>query len=347
MLLALVMVLGLCTIGASATNPDITAYASGSDDPVGTYATIDAAAAAAGVNGRIVLGSGTYEFNGRQSISVEGVTLEGAGMTSTTMTTSAAYASGSTTNRKALLTIAASNVTVKNLTIDGGSYGANLVPTSSEETQFNVVRVNSGSATLQNVKILNSKRTLLSVGMSNSSATVAGQGLVCDGTVKTITEGTTYADINIVNGSLTLDEDCVIDAFINEDNDGGTTSLDFDCGGLYTLNCPEQFLFFTYYVETTSSIKHYMRSYAYGTSTALRDKFAKIIDYSGNYVTLGNMVTCMIGILGNNPTSDELTTANQMLSALAYAKTKYPSNTYISGWYNNLNYAINNANPTS
>lgn len=342
MLLALVMVLGLCTIGASATNPDITAYASGSDDPVGTYATIDAAAAAAGVNGRIVLGSGTYEFNGRQSISVEGVTLEGAGMTSTTMTTSAAYASASTTNRKALLTIAAPNVTVKNLTIDGGSYGANLVPTSSVETEFNVVRVNSGSATLQNVKILNSKRTLLSVGTSNSSATVVGQSLVCEGTPKTIDVVNTYADVNIVYGSLTLDANCVVDAFISKDPNNNTKTLDISaCNNLYTLYCPQEFLFFTFYTETTSTIKHFVSSFSdASTTTEAKDKYAQLVNYSGNVTVLGDMVQATISSLEDGATTEELDIANQMLDALEYAKTKYPSNTTIAGWYNNLASAI-------
>lgn len=342
--LALVMVLGLCTVGASATNPTITVYDANNNMVSGTYTTIDAAAAAAGANGRIVLGSGTYEFNGRQTIAVNGITLEGAGINSTIIITSSSYASGSTTNRKALLTIAATGVTVKDLTIDGGTYGANLVPTSSEETKFNVVRVNSGSATLQNVKIKNSKRTLLSVGTSTTSAAVVGQGLICDGTVKNINEANTYADVSIVYGSLTLDANCVIDAFINKDSNSNTKTLDISaCDDLYTLSCPETFLFFTYYVETTSTVKHYMRSYEAGTTTALRDKFAKIFDYTGNHSVLNDMVEATIDSLEGDATDEELTIANQMLSALQYAKTQYPSNTTIEDWYDDLDYAISNA----
>lgn len=342
--LTLVMALGLCTVGtfAHVINGTITAYASGSSTPLGTYGSITEAANAAGTNGRVVLSAGTFEFDYRQIIAVDGLTLEGAGIDSTTVITSSSYASAGTSDRKALLTLTGTGVTVKNLTVDGGTYGSTLVPTGDEGTMFNVVRVNSGSATLQNVKIKNSKRTLLSVGMSTTTASVVGQGLVLEGMDKTIDTVNTYADVNIVYGSLTLDADCVVDAFISKDpgnNNAKTLTADSSLG-LYTLGCPYTFWIFTFYGDSTSTIKHFMHAYTLCTTDEAKSTFVKLFDHQANQSVLDDMVWATIDSLEDGATSEELTIANQMLAALDYARVQYSSNTTIAGWYSDLADAI-------
>lgn len=122
-LLAVIFAISLMPVALADSTATITAYNS-SDAQVGTtYATIDAAAAAAGQNGKVCISAGVLEVNGRQTISVSGVTLEGAGRDATIIKPSASFASASETNRKALLTIAADNVTVKGLSLDGTDYG--------------------------------------------------------------------------------------------------------------------------------------------------------------------------------------------------------------------------------
>lgn len=355
--LTLVMALGLCTVGASAhvISGTITAYASGSSTPLGTYGSITEAANAAGTNGRVELSAGTFEFDYRQIIAADGLTLEGQGIGSTFVKTSSSFASAGTSDRKALLTLTGTDadnpIVVTGITFDGSAYGAtsSFTPTSSEETQFNVVRVNSGSATLENVYITGSKRTLLSVGMSNSYVEVEANGLICQGLDKTITEGNAYADVSIVNGKLTLDEDCVIDAFICLDSNNNTRELDATaCDGLYTLKSPVTILFFTYYVDVTSTLKHFAHSFTTCDSNTERNMYATTENYSGNYLTLDAMVGEAIDNLEDGTvTADDLQIAEDLLSALTYGLSKYPSNQNIQDWYADLSDAYSIATSQS
>lgn len=341
--LTLVMVLGLCTVGTFATNPSITVYDADDEEVSGTYTTIDAAAAAAGVGGKIELGIGTYEFNGRQTIAVNGIRLVGHGIGQTIVTTSASYASASQTNRKALLTIAASNVTVSGISFDGGNYGRTLVPIyNNADTEFNVVRVNSGSATLDNVSIAGSTRTLLSIGTggnSPTSASVIGQGLVCTGMDKDIDDDCTFADVSIVRGSLSLDANCVMDAYISKDGNVTTSVLDVtNCPSVYSLKYPAYTIFFyTYYTEVAASLKRFAEAYANTESATTKDKYATMLDYTNNETVLNAMITQTdTNLRDGNVTEDDLFIGNTLLDAVQYALTKDLTNTKLANWQQTL-----------
>lgn len=199
-------------------NGTITAKNS-SGETVGTYTTIDAAVSAAGANGTVELSAGTFEFDGRQSVAAAGVTVKGAGIGQTVVTTSANYQNGSATNKKALFTVTADNVTVQDITFDGGAYGNGI----SSGTDFNVVRLNSGNGiVLEDVMITGSNRTLMSVGTSTDTAEVTANGLYCEAPYKALPTSLfsdTYADVNVVNGTLTLNSG-EVNGLICEDDYG-------------------------------------------------------------------------------------------------------------------------------
>lgn len=271
MILAIIMVLALvpATVAfAEEVEPagTITAFQKDGDAYVqveGTFSTIDTAANAAGVNGKIELSAGKFEFNGRQTIAVNGITLIGAvdattGKPASHFVTGPNYASSSETNRKALFCVAATGVTVKNIAFDGGEYGRTLVPTSQATTQFSVVRINSGSAVFDNVSIVQSTRTLLTIGMSNSSASFTATNLYCDGNMKTVPTAlnSVYADIDVENGTFSCTSG-ELNAYLQVGSHGTVSAMP---AYHYTFN---RELLFISLVNVKTTVKHFVDSYNY------------------------------------------------------------------------------------
>lgn len=274
-ILALAMMLScFCTINvfADEITPTITAK-NAAGEVVGTYSTIDTAANAAGVNGTVVLSEGRFDFNGRQTIAVEGITLEGAGKGLTTIATSSSYASGSLTNRKALLAITANNVTVKDLTIDGSVYG----DTVDADADFNVVRINSGTGiVLNNIYVTGSPKSLISIGSGSNSATVTATNLDCQAEYKPIPKHSilqqedVFADIDINKGSFTLNSGAV-NGFIAVDS--GATFVNNTTGTPGYYNLVYRFIIVDV-VNVTTTMNHFIYSYDGIRSSITSDDFS-------------------------------------------------------------------------
>lgn len=295
--LALVIAMAPAAFAADGQAAAITAYTSAGAE-VGTYTTIDAAVNAAGENGRVVISEGTLAVNGRQTISKTGVTVEGAGRDKTFLVTSENFKNASTTNIKALLTIAADNVTVKGMTIDGSVYGNTI----TAATDFVVIRVNDGDGIeLNDVYVTGSPKTLMQLGTGNlitgNSVTVTAADFYCDGMPKTITDGKTYADIDIVNRSSLTVTSGLVNGFIAT---GLLASYDIGtgCEPLFTLYHGNVF------VNVTSTFQHFVNTYA-----ALRDELAA--EYKEEYAddftnsmnrnTVNSMVAHAAEVAGDYP----------------------------------------------
>lgn len=298
MVLALIIAMAPAAFAVDGQAATITAYQSGSETPVGTYTTIDAAVNAAGENGRVVISEGTLAVNGRQTISKAGVTVEGAGRDKTFLVTSDSFQNASATNLKALLTIAADDVTVEGMTIDGSVYGNTI----TAATDFVVIRVNDGDGIeLNDVYVAGSPKTLVQLGTGNlitgNSVTVTADDFYCDGMPKTITDGKTYADIDIVNRSSLTVTSGLVNGFIAT---GLLASYDIGtgCEPLFTLYHGNVF------VNVTSTFQHFVNTYA-----ALRDELAA--EYKEEYAddftnsmnrnTVSSMVAHAAEVAGNYP----------------------------------------------
>ena len=338
--LTLVMALGLCSVSvfAEANTATITAK-NVSGAVVGSgYSSLGAAAAAAGEYGTVEITAGYIYYDSRQGVSTDNVTITGAGRGATIITTSSTFANALPKNRKALETFTAENVTVENLTFDGGAYGRSIVPDSTEATQFNVVRVNSGSVHFDNVSIAGSTRTLLSIGTwgnTATSATVTAENFYCDGEYKTVTTANTYADISIVNGDFRLISGTV-DAFICEDKDTNAGHFVNDCATTHhELKHTEKFLIWTLWTAyTTSTTKHFAECYTQmqSVSSSAKGKYAADLNDSDNDATTTKMVNDAISFIAAGDTD----TADALLDALDYTKGEYPSNTFIAQEYTRL-----------
>lgn len=262
-LLAVILVVALFPAGVMADGENSTATIeayNASGEFVSSCTSIDAAAQAAGVNGKVKISEGVYYFNGRQTISVPGVTVEGAGRDKTVLYASSAYSRASATNKKALLTIGADNVTVTGLALDGSIYGDTL----SQTDDFIVIRINEGSSiTLNDVAVSGSKRTLIHVGTSSSKAAVNAENLYCDAYYKTIPslllDGSysgVYADIEVNSGSSLTVGSGTLNAFAKAER--GST-LNITAPGHYELRETVLFGFELYKAVTTA--KHFVYSY--------------------------------------------------------------------------------------
>ena len=341
MFLALVMVLSLCTVGALADSntATITAYNANEEEVGSGYTSLGAAAAAAGEYGTVEISDGIIYYDSRQGVTTNNVTIKGAGRTATTIMTSSTFINASDQNRKSLVNFAANNVTVQDLAFDGGAYGRNLVPTSAVGTQFNVIRVNSGTVHFDNVSIAGSTRTLLSVGTwgeTATSATVTAANFYCEGEYKTVTNANTYADISIVNGYFTLTSGTV-NAFICEDKDTHAGHFNNNCATTHhELKHTETILgiipLWTAY--TTSTTKHYAECYTQmqAASTSSKGKYAADLNDNDNNATTTKMVNDAISFIATGDTD----TADALLDALEYTKDHYSSNTFIADEYARL-----------
>lgn len=324
--LTLVMVLGLCTVGAFAESNTATITAKNASGAVvgSGYSSLGAAAAAAGAYGTVEISEGYIYYDSRQGISTSNVTITGEGIGETVITTSSTFANALPKNRKAVETFNAENVLVQNLTFDGGAYGRNLVPDSTEATQFNVVRVNSGSVTFQNVSIAGSKRTLLSIGTwgeTPTSATVTAQNLYCDGEYKTVVDGLAYADIGIVNGTLTVENGSVLNAIISPDKDSEAGVFDNDCTttNYYELSSALGTMY--------STLKHYALSYPMNSS--LLNTYITRTIVRTNLDSVEDMVDEAVANVQNvNHTTEDVTIATNLRSALVDARTLTIGTTY-------------------
>lgn len=295
-LLAVIFAISLMPFALADSAATITAYNS-ADVQVGTtYTTIDAAAAAAGQGGKVCISAGVLEVSGRQTISVSGVTLEGAGRGVTTIKPSASFANASETNRKAILTIAADNVTVKDLSLDGTDYGE----TVSGSTDFVVLRVNSGNGImLNNVFVTGSYKTLLQVGMSSATASVTATDFYCEGMTKSISNASIYADIDVNSGSTLIIESGAVNGFFATE---GNAVLQV-CDGaepIYTLS-HTYFIFLKKYV--TSTFQHFAETYVNlreELGTFVEDYAADLSD-SDNQDTVSEMVAYAAGVADEYP----------------------------------------------
>ena len=332
-ILALAMMLScFCTINvfADEVTPTITAI-DANNVTVGTYTSISSAASAAGENGKVVLSAGTFEFNGRQGISVNGITLEGADKNATFIKTSDTFKDGSETNRKALLTIAANNVTVKDLTIDGSVYGSTINPNNDD---FVVLRCNSGSdVELNNILVKGSKKSLIQIGTSTTSSTVTGVDLCCEAYYKAIPSilnfGTSkvFADIDITNSSQFTLESGTINGFLNVSS--SSARFTNQTNNHYHL---EKTTLFMKVVDVTTTTKHFVNSYVNvkdsATSTQLStfnstvaentdiisDMTEEAIDVDDQAV-ISNFIVLLQDVIQTNPDA----TLSECLSDLQHA----------------------------
>ena len=196
------------------------------------YDTIAAAQAAAVSQSQPITISGTVEFDYRQGISADNITLQGEN--NATIVPSNTYGDNtSDTNKKGLLNFAGDNITVNDIKFDGSRYGDTISMFTSPD--FIVVRVNEGSTTFHNVHITGSPRTLLVVGTTTSSATVNASKLYCDADLKAYTMAEIYADVNIVNGAFNMTSG-VVNGLISTDKDMETTrTLNVTAPGMFTF----------------------------------------------------------------------------------------------------------------
>ena len=256
------------------------------------YDTIAAAQAAAVNQGGTITISGTVEFDYRQGISADNITLQGEN--NATIVPSGTYGDNtSDTNKKGLLNFAGDNITVNDITFDGSVYGDTITATTTPD--FIVVRVNEGSATFNGVSITGSPRTLLVVGTTTTTATLTANNLYCQGEYKSIDLAGTYADVNIVNGSFTLNSGQV-NGFIYEDS--GLSGLNYYEGTFYNNATSNHFalrhrLGFFSYDYMTSTVEHYVNSYMYAkesVSDEVAKKYINAVNISSNIDTIEDMV---------------------------------------------------------
>ena len=284
MVLALIIAMAPAAFAVDGQAATITAYQSGSETPVGTYTTIDAAVNAAGENGRVVISEGTLAVNGRQTISKAGVTVEGAGRDKTFLVTSDSFQNASATNLKALLTIAADDVTVKGMTIDGSAYGETI--TSS--TDFVVIRFNEGTGIkLEDIYVTGSPKTLMQLGMSNTSVSVTATNLYCQGMPKQLSENATFPDIDLNNSSTLEVNGGALHAFISDIGDDSCNLI--NCEPVYTLVYTRMVIFSDY---LHSTFQHYANCYVESDAqqSPLYDTYVGAINDSRNQTVIGEMV---------------------------------------------------------
>lgn len=336
MLLVCVLVLSLLptlafAMGTETNTATISAFNAAGAQVGTTYATIDSAAAAAGVNGTVRISAGDYYFNGRQTVSVAGVSLEGAGKTATRLYASSAFASASATNKKALLTIAADNVTVKDLTLDGSPYGDSI----AQSEDFVVLRNNSGTGiVLNNIMVEGSKRTLITVGMSSTSASVTGTNLYCQAEWKSLVDGVTYSDVNVVNGTFSLDSGAVNGFICTDSGNGYSGTLYNNTTNHYTLRQYVGGIGTSNYL--TSTVYQFVNAYTY-SSMGLIEKRIYVGSINNNLSVVGNMV--------NAASSESSTTISNFVALLTDARNMtYDTSVKatLKGYINTLNGYLGN-----
>lgn len=336
LLLALCLCVGLVSMMAFATDnaATITAFDASGVQMGTTYTTITAAANAAGANGTVCISEGVLAVNSRQDISVAGVTLEGAGKDATKIVPSATFKDGTVSARKTLLAVSANNVTLENLSLDGTSYGETIDMSNKDQYDFSVLRLNSGSdIVLNSIYVTGSPKTLIQIGTSTTSATVTANELYCDGMAKSITDGSTYADIDVTNASTLTVNSGAINAFIANDGTSNYT-IGEACEPLFTLR---HMIFF----KLTATFQHFVNTYV-----ALRDDVADLArDYASdignlaNRKTVDDMVTRAEAVAGTDPTS-----VQNFIIVLEDAKALAPLQaTVLNGFITRLQNALANA----
>ena len=303
-LLAVIFAISLMPFALADSTATITAYNS-ADVKVGeTYATIDAAAAAAGQGGKVCITAGVLEVNGRQTISVSGVTLEGAGRGATIIKPSASFASASETNRKAILTIAANNVTVKDLSLDGTDYGSTLdMGGLFSFKDFVILRVNSGTGVqLNNVYITGSPKTLLHLGNGSTAVFVTASELYCQGMAKTINLTATYADIDFANSDSRLTVTSgALHAFISDIGEN-SCMIGENCEPVFTL---EHSVLFQPSEYLHSTFQHFANMYVEMKDdlTIFTGSYAKDLANPNNQTTISDMVDRAEEVAASDPDS--------------------------------------------
>lgn len=304
MVQALIITMAQAAFAVDGQAATITAYTSDGTAVAGTYTTIDAAVNAAGENGRVVISEGTLAVNGRQTISKAGVTVEGAGRAKTFLVTSDSFKNGSETNRKALLTIAADNVTVEGMTIDGSTYGDTLDMSGLFSFKdFVVVRVNSGSnVKLYDLYITGSPKTLIQLGNGTTPAIVTADELYCQGVAKAVNLTAMYPDIDFANtdSRLTVNSGA-LHAFIS---DVGESScyVGINCEPVFTLIHtalfqPNEYLH--------STFQHYANMYVAMKDdlTILTGSYANDLANTANQETITGMVEQAKATVSSDPAS--------------------------------------------
>lgn len=288
-ILAVVMVLSSMAMVVSADE----ALADGIYVGTTMYDSFTAAqTAAAATTAKEIIISGTVEFGSRQGISVDGIHLRG--INEAKIIPSESFGSTtSNTNWKGLLNIAGDDVVVSDIIFDGSVYGNKITKT----TDFVPLRCAEGEITLENVTITGSPRTLMNVGSTTTSAIVHANGLYCEAPLKDVPRAslvsswTVYADVNVVNGTLNLN-DGVVNGFICEDSGSGYSGSFVkgeDLTGHHTLT-HKLSLFST--KEITSTVKHYAASYvnAKATSSSYVGTFKDAIADTDNQTVVAAMV---------------------------------------------------------
>lgn len=335
MVLALIIAMAPAAFAVDGQAATITAYTSDGTAVAGTYTTIDAAVNAAGENGRGVISEGTLDVNGRQTISKAGVTVEGAGRDKTFLVTSDSFKNASATNLKALLTIAADDVTVKGMTIDGSAYGNTITAT----TDFVVIRVNDGDGiALNDVYVTGSPKTLVQLGTGSIlsgnpvSVTVTASEFYCDGMPKTLDDGVAYADIDIVNSSSLTISSGLVNGFVANDFFASYT-IGEGCEPLYQLR-------HGLLITVTSTFQHFVNTYAaIRNSLTEEEKSEYVSDFTDsiNRSTVAEMVDHAVDVADEYPTE-----VDNFIELLTDAKSYVDADeqAVLDGYISSLNAAL-------
>lgn len=140
----------LCTTLLQAATADIVSY-NASGECLGAQSNLSSAIQSAGANGRVVIGAGEVVLSACCDITTPGITIEGAGAEATVITGSAAtfnnrtdgLASLNLNSRYKALLRTTTDVTLRNLSIDGGACGLKIsVWIFSYMADFNAIRMN-------------------------------------------------------------------------------------------------------------------------------------------------------------------------------------------------------------
>ena len=297
------------------------------------YDTFSTALANTPVDGTLIV-SGTVEFESRQGIA-KNITLQGVN-NAIVVPKSTFGNSTSETNKKGLLNISA-DVTVNDITFDGSLFGdtidMSLIGGSSFK-DFVVLRFNGGTSTLNNVTVSGSPKAVVQIGMESTPAYVTFKNVICNGEVdKAVDDSYTYADVDVVNGTLTLKDNTEINAFMQEN--GGTYSD--ETNSVFELRYNKSLLpFVKQWVYISSTVKHFAETFVDGNiSDSTKSKYVTSITDSENLSAVEGMVAYAMA----NISTDNVT-ATKLLTVLDYAVEK-TENSSITTLRNQLQSALN------
>ena len=241
------------------------------DTLVGTYDSIEEAAQHAGEYGRVVLPAGQINLSHSQELSVEGITLEGAGKGSTVLGVSSDFGD-SVNGNSCILLVDADYVTIKNLSINTEIYGqafatndyctwVNSVCYVGGDVSFIPLRLESGEGVeLRNLELYDSCKCNILIGTESTSTTVTASGVGCFSPVRSLdclVYSTEPVGVYVADGSeFTVTSSHINSPILPEDED----SLSFDEPGIFYPRIERTFLF-VQYRDISMPVDHWIRSW--------------------------------------------------------------------------------------